>query len=262
MNYSFLDLAYDVLKQTAKPLTYQEIWQAGQEKRLTTKVETAGKTPWQTLGARLYVEVRDNDASKFIPVGKRPTRFFLKERQAELPPDAAKRFEKEEGKKVEKKTEFHERDLHPLLTYFAYANPSFNRGRSIFTKTILHEKSTSILPREYFGPLEVLSGGRGAGTKIRFAMRAFGRMNVNTAEISEPAPGKELKEMLPSGIVTTFTVEPRGPNEATVTITTEYSKPGLRGWVERILAPAYLRRVYVAELAQLARVALARQCAV
>jgi len=143
MNYSFLDLAYDVLKQTAKPLTYQEIWQAGQEKRLTTKVETAGKTPWQTLGARLYVEVRDNDASKFIPVGKRPTRFFLKERQAELPPDAAERFEQEEGKKAEKKnTEFHERDLHPLLTYFAYANPSFNRGRSIFTKTILHEKST------------------------------------------------------------------------------------------------------------------------
>jgi len=76
MNYSFLDLAYDVLKQTAKPLTYQEIWQAGQEKGLTAKVETAGKTPWQTLGARLYVDVRDNDASKFIPVGKRPTRFF------------------------------------------------------------------------------------------------------------------------------------------------------------------------------------------
>lgn len=120
----------------------------------------------------------------------------------------------------------------------------------------------SILPRKYFGPLEVLSGGRGAGTKIRFAMRAFGRMNVNTAEISEPAPGKELKEMLPSGIVTTFTVEPRGPNEATVTIATEYSKPGLRGWVESILAPEYLRRVCVAELAQLARVALARQCAV
>ena len=37
---------------------------------------------------------------------------------------------------------FKERDLHPLLAYFAYANPSFNRGRSIYTKTILHEASS------------------------------------------------------------------------------------------------------------------------
>lgn len=113
----------------------------------------------------------------------------------------------------------------------------------------------SILPKEYFGPLEVLSGGRGAGTKIRFAMRAFGRVSEDTAEISEPVPGKELRETLPSGIVTTFSVEPQDLNEATVTITTEYSKSGLGGWLEKILATRYLRRVYVAELAQLARVA-------
>ena len=66
MSYSYLDLAYDVLKQTAKPLTFQEIWQCAQENGLAAKVESAGKTPWQTLGARLYVEVRDNEASKFI----------------------------------------------------------------------------------------------------------------------------------------------------------------------------------------------------
>ena len=106
-----------------KPLTYQEIWQTAQEKRLTAKVETAGKTPWQTLGARLYVEVRDNEDSRIIPVGKRPIRFFLKERESELPPDALKKIEREETKKPEKKTEFHERDIHPLLTYFAYSNP-------------------------------------------------------------------------------------------------------------------------------------------
>ena len=39
------------------------------------------------------------------------------------------------------KTAYHERDLHPLLTYFVYANPTFSRGRSIFTKTIFHEAS-------------------------------------------------------------------------------------------------------------------------
>jgi len=63
-----------------------------------------------------------------MKVGKRPARFFLKERAPELPPDAVAKIEKEESKKKEKKTEYHERGFHPLLTYFAYANPIFNRG--------------------------------------------------------------------------------------------------------------------------------------
>lgn len=141
MNYSFLDLAYDVLKQATKPMVYQEIWHIAQEKGISAKLDTTGKTPWQSLGARLYVEVRDNTDSKFIKVGTRPTRFFLKERAEEISPDAIGKLDREEGKKIEPKTTYHERDLHPLLTYFAYSNPSFNRGRSIFTKTILHEKS-------------------------------------------------------------------------------------------------------------------------
>lgn len=142
MSYSFLDLAYDVLKQAPQPMIYQEIWQVGQDKGLTAKLETTGKTPWQSLGARLYVEVRDNENGKFIKVGTRPTRFFLNERASELQPDAINKLEKEESKKPKQKTEYHERDLHPLLAYYAYSNPSFNRGRSIYTKTIMHEKST------------------------------------------------------------------------------------------------------------------------
>jgi len=152
MSYSFLDLAYDVLKQAPQPMTYQEIWQVAQEKGLTAKLETTGKTPWQSLGARLYVEVRDNDDGRFMKVGNRPTRFFLKEREAELPPDAVNKIEKEEGKRSEKKTDYHERDLHPLLTHFAYANPAFNRGRAIFTKTIMHEKSTKGGYNEWIHP--------------------------------------------------------------------------------------------------------------
>ena len=77
--------------------------------------------------------------------------------------------------------------------------------------------------------------------------------------ITEPRPGTELRETLASGIVTTFLVEPRGANAAMVTITTEYDKPGLRGWLESMLAPSYLRQVYVAELSQLERVAVERQ---
>jgi len=152
VKYSFLDLAYDVLKESAKPLTYMEVWQVANEKKLTARIKTAGKTPWNTLGSRLYVEVRENDKSKFVKVGNRPARFFLREREAHLPADVIGRLEKEEAKKVPKKSDFHERDLHPLLTYFAYANPSFNRGRSIFSKTIYHEKSARSGYNEWVHP--------------------------------------------------------------------------------------------------------------
>ncbi len=152
MTYSFLDLAYDVLKQTTKPLTYQEIWQTGKDKGFADKIKTSGKTPWRSMGAQLYVEVRDNEQSKFIKVGRWPARFFLKERQNEIQPDSVAKIEKEEAKKGEKKTAYQERDLHPLLTYFAYANPTFNRGRSIFTKTIYHEKSQRSGYNEWIHP--------------------------------------------------------------------------------------------------------------
>ncbi|MDS4022884.1 MAG: HTH domain-containing protein [Candidatus Competibacter sp.] len=150
--YSYLDLAKDVLASADKPLTYQEVWEAGKAQGLTNKIKTSGKTPWQTLGAQLYVEVRDNDSSIFIRVGKRPARFFLKSRGHEVPSDAVAKIENEESKQKEKKTAFSERDLHPILTYFVYANPTFNRGRSIFTKTIYHEKSLKSGYNEWIHP--------------------------------------------------------------------------------------------------------------
>lgn len=143
MAYTFLDLVYDVLKSAEKPLTYQEIWQAGQASGLASKVETAGKTPWQSLGSQLYVDVRDNESSKFIKVGKRPARFFLKERGKEVTEDVFAKIEEEEQKPVKKPLGYKERELHPVLTYFAFANPSFNRGRAVFTKTIRHEGARS-----------------------------------------------------------------------------------------------------------------------
>jgi len=121
-----------------------------------------------------------------------------------------------------------------------------------------HVGHPSILPPEYFGTLEVLAGGHGAGTRIRFEMKAFGRVNVAMGEVTEPVPGRELRETLSDGTVTTFLVEPLGASECRVTFTTRYHRAGLRGWLERFIAPAYLRKVYVAELAQLERVAIAR----
>ena len=142
MSYSFLDLAIDVLKKAPKPLSYQEMWHMGEELGLAAKINSKGKTPWQTLGAQLYVDVRDNGASKFIKVGKRPARFFLADRRSELTEELVETIDEPVTK--EAKPKFKERDLHPVLAYFAYANPAFNRGREIITKTIFHEKSQEV----------------------------------------------------------------------------------------------------------------------
>lgn len=152
MTYSFLDLAYDVLKSAIQPMIYQEVWEAAVQSGLTSELGTTGKTPWASLGARLYVEVRDNPHSKFVKVGSRPTRFFLKERVNELGPDTITKLETAEVKIKPTKSPYHERDLHPLLCYYANSNPSFNRGRSIYTKTILHENSTKAGYNEWIHP--------------------------------------------------------------------------------------------------------------
>jgi hypothetical protein len=52
-----------------------------------SKLPGTGKTPWQTLGARLFVDIRDNSSSKFIKVGKNPARLFLASRKSDLTPD-------------------------------------------------------------------------------------------------------------------------------------------------------------------------------
>lgn len=152
MAISFLDLALEVLKSAQRPLTYQEIWEEAKASGITGKLKTAGKTPWQSLGAQLYVDFRDNPASKFVKVGRRPARYFLRSREGEVPSDAVAKIEKEEAKKPTKSPAFKERDLHPLLAYFAYANPAFNRGRSIYTKTIFHETSRKSGYNEWVHP--------------------------------------------------------------------------------------------------------------
>ena len=115
-----------------------------------------------------------------------------------------------------------------------------------------------ILPPEFFGRLDVVQGGRGSGTRIRFDMKAFGRTTTSEGTVTEPVPGRELRETLDSGIVSTFLVEDLPGGGSRATITTSYEKSGVTGWIERLLVPAHLRRVYTAELALLAREAAAR----
>jgi hypothetical protein len=118
----------------------------------------------------------------------------------------------------------------------------------------------SILPAEYFENLIVEEGGRGAGTRIRFTMKAFGKRETSHARVTEPEPGRVLVETVDERpIVTTFTVVPEHDRRSRVTISTEYQAKGLRGWFELLMVPSYLRKVYAAQLQQLAQVAMRAQ---
>ncbi len=142
VKYTVLDYAFDVLQEQKAPLLYQEIWEAGIGKSFASKLNLKGKTPWATLGARLFVDVRDNPESRFIKVGKNPAHFFLKSRENELK-DIKAILEKIDSQAIQNKSTktYSERDLHPLLAYYAYTNTDFNKGKAIYTKTIFHEKS-------------------------------------------------------------------------------------------------------------------------
>ncbi|EKR28091.1 PF04373 domain protein [Leptospira interrogans serovar Bataviae str. L1111] len=76
---NFLEFSIKVLKETNRPLTPIEIWETGKEKWYDIQVSSKGKTPWQTIAARIYVDLRDNPNSPFIKLKLRPTKFFLKE---------------------------------------------------------------------------------------------------------------------------------------------------------------------------------------
>ncbi len=118
----------------------------------------------------------------------------------------------------------------------------------------------SILPPKYFQNLQLEEGGVGAGTRISFQMRRFGSVRRFHAQVTEPEPGRQLREIYPdTGMATTFTVDPEDAGQSSrVTIATRYTKAGLAGWVERWLAPGFLRGVYAAELRELGVQARAR----
>lgn len=74
-----------------------------------------------------------------------------------------------------------------------------------------------IVPPKYFRNLVVEEGGTGAGTKIRFEMVLFGKVQQTGSRITEPEPGRVLVESTLDGLaVTQFIVDPlEGGNAST-----------------------------------------------
>jgi len=130
---NFIELAEKVIKEENKPLTQNEIWELAKIKGYDKFVNTSGKTPWYTIGARLYVDIKDNPSSKFIKLKLKPTKFFLKSLLNNIDLQNISSNFLDENQKY--KINFKERDLHKYLSYFVYTY------RFIYTKTIYHEES-------------------------------------------------------------------------------------------------------------------------
>ena len=118
-----------------------------------------------------------------------------------------------------------------------------------------HNGHPHILPKA-FSNLIVEHGGVGAGTVIRFTVRAFGQTQVFRAKVSEPEPGRVLVEenLEPAPSKTTFTVAtaPSGKGSRVTFVSEMVSRDGLAGAIERFLSKRFLQKAYEEELGLLA----------
>lgn len=138
MSYTFLDLSIETFKCIRRPLSQREIWDEAVNFKITDKINTNGKTPWATIGARIYTDIEQNVDTPFIQVSKRPAKFYLKELwQNKETIVEVKNLDNEATENEEVNKGFEERDLHPLLVKAVYSNPHFK----CYCKTIFHETS-------------------------------------------------------------------------------------------------------------------------
>lgn len=128
----------NVLKDAEIPLTIKQIYETGRGKGLELTKE--GKSPVDRLSTQIYGNIRRRkDNSKFKKLDTKPTTFWLKAREKELPQlDILKqKIQEAQEKEIEEKYKFKERELHPLLVNFINNDEDFN----IRAKTIHHESS-------------------------------------------------------------------------------------------------------------------------
>ena len=59
IGYSFRDLARDVLESTKRPMSAEQIWDEANALGIAAKVGSRGKTPWRSIQAQLYTDIKD-----------------------------------------------------------------------------------------------------------------------------------------------------------------------------------------------------------
>ena len=102
-----------------------------------------------------------------------------------------------------------------------------------------------LLP-EQFTDYEVLSGGDGPGTQVRWKLHATKkRVRDVLAEVSATDKHALVESDRNSSLVTTWRVESDGPDASEVVVTSEWTGAGgVGGFFERTFAPRGLDRIY------------------
>jgi hypothetical protein len=142
---TFLQLAQKVLAESTRPMSVDDIWAYAQEKGYVEHLATLGKTPSATLGAQLYVQVKQGDDSLFATVGVRPKRFYLKSMAATINLGVVEP-KKAEKEVVSKSATYAEKDLHSFVAYFAHLY------LHTYCKTLNHSKSDKTQYAEWLHP--------------------------------------------------------------------------------------------------------------
>jgi hypothetical protein len=140
-NITFWDIIEKTLETVKEPLSPKEIWEKTVELKINSNFETTGKTPWATIGAYIYTDInRGGNNSVFIQTSERPAQFYLRKLADKINVEKVKKEKEAKIINEEANTlkQFHERDLHSVLTAYVNAHTHFKA----FLKTIFHEFST------------------------------------------------------------------------------------------------------------------------
>ncbi|MEY7971202.1 SRPBCC family protein [Saccharomonospora xinjiangensis] len=112
---------------------------------------------------------------------------------------------------------------------------------------------------EHYRDYEVVEGGTGEGTVVRFTLQATQkRVRDVLATVSRPEPGTLVETDANSSMVTTWAVRQDGDRSVVRVETTWQGASGVGGFFERTFAPKGLRRIYDGVLAKLAEEVRAR----
>lgn len=134
MTSTFLKIAEQVLDNVKKPLDVTEIWDTAKKLGLDKELNSTGKTPWRSIGAQIYVSIKDDEKNTpFYQTTKRPAKFFLKKYSNLVTEEEVENT----LNSTEEKLKVLERDLHPLLVKFVNSDSHFKAH----VRTIFHENS-------------------------------------------------------------------------------------------------------------------------
>jgi ribosome-associated toxin RatA of RatAB toxin-antitoxin module len=119
----------------------------------------------------------------------------------------------------------------------------------VYNLIIDMEEHRRILPKQ-FESLDVLEGGKGAGTVFRLTMNVMGSRSSLVMTLSELEPGRIVQEQDPTaGVTTIWKLNPEPGDGCTLQLTSQFpKKPGLSGWLERLATPSIIRSIYKREL--------------